>query len=227
MLGPLCEDARVELIGDAAQSFGAAWRGQSVGSLCRITTTSFFPAKPLGCYGDGGAILTDDGELAGRLRLLRVHGQGADKYDNVLIGLNSRLDTLQAAVLLAKLEIFDEELAARQEVAGALRRTRCEDWFARHMSTSRATSVWAQYTIEANDRDALASALRSEDIPTAVYYRAPLHQQTAYRRFPRAAEALAVAETASGRVLSLPMHPYLDEVTQELIAKSVAAAEPS
>ncbi len=225
-LGHLCEGAGVELIADAAQSFGGTWRGQAVGSLCRVTTTSFFPAKPLGCYGDGGAVLTHDQDLADLLRSLRVHGQGTDKYDNVRIGLNSRLDTIQAAILLAKLEIFDEELAARQEVAGrygdALRglvRTPHVD--------SRATSVWAQYTIEANDRDALASALRSEDIPTAVYYRAPLHQQTAYRRFPRAAEALAVAETASGRVLSLPMHPYLDEVTQELIAKSVAAAEPS
>jgi dTDP-4-amino-4,6-dideoxygalactose transaminase len=222
-LGQLCANAGIELIADAAQSFGAKWREQTVGSLARLTTTSFFPAKPLGCYGDGGAVFTTDAELAARLRSLRVHGQGTDKYDNARIGLNSRLDTIQAAILLAKLEIFEDELEARGRVAarydallgGAVTVPRVDD---------RATSVWAQYTIESPDRDAIAGHLREGGIPTAVYYRVSLHEQTAYRHFPRAATELLVARLASERVLSLPMHPYLDDDTQEVVAKSVRSS---
>lgn len=220
-LASICERSGVELIGDAAQSFGATWGGRRVGSLCRLTTTSFFPAKPLGCYGDGGALFTDDRDVADLLRSLRVHGQGADKYDNVRIGLNSRLDTMQAAVLLAKLEIFDEELASRNQVADRYR-----DLLPAAVGTprldTRATSAWAQYTIESDDRDGLAAHLRADGVPSAVYYRLGLHEQTAYSHFPRAAE-LPVAERARTRVLSLPMHPYLEESAQQLITKSVMA----
>ncbi len=190
-----------------------------------MVTTSFFPAKPLGCYGDGGCIFTDDDRLADTLRSLRVHGQGEDKYDNVRIGMNGRLDTLQAAILLEKLKIFPDEIVARQNVAarydeglrGVVRRPEM---------VAGATSVWAQYTIvlEHHDRDAVAAVLDAEGIPTAVYYRKPLHLQPAYRRFPTVADGLPTAELLSKQVLSLPLHPYLDVSTQQIVIQAVRAA---
>jgi dTDP-4-amino-4,6-dideoxygalactose transaminase len=190
-----------------------------------VTATSFFPAKPLGCYGDGGAVLTDDDALADILASLRVHGQGSDKYDNVRIGLTARLDTIQAAVLLEKLKVFPDEIAARDQIA-----RRYADGLADTVTVPRVpegcTSVWAQYTIRVANgaRGALAACLKAQGIPTAIYYPKPLHRQTAYRHFPIAAGGLAVSDRLAGEVISLPMHPYLDESTQNRIIAAVRSA---
>ena len=213
------------LMDDAAQSFGAAWRGRKVGTLAEITTTSFFPAKPLGCYGDGGAVFTDDDEIAGLLRSLRVHGQGTDRYDNVRIGINGRLDTLQAAILIEKLAIFPEEIAMRDRIA-----TRYNEALGDVATVPRltpgATSVWAQYTLRLSgrDRDAAAKVLAGEGIPTAIYYPLPLHRQQAYRHYPVAGNGLPVSDRLAGDVLSLPMHPYLDAATQDRIVAALRRA---
>jgi dTDP-4-amino-4,6-dideoxygalactose transaminase len=208
------------VIADAAQSFGADWHGRKVGTLARLTTTSFFPAKPLGCYGDGGAVFTDDAECAAVLHSLRVHGQGEDKYDNVRIGLNGRLDTVQAAILLTKLEIFADEILARQRAA-ARYDALLGDLVATPALRAGASSTWAQYTIRSPDRDALRKRLAAAGIPTAVYYPRPLHRQTAYRDFPVAEGGCPVAERLAAEVLSLPMHPYLDALTQEAVAAAI------
>jgi UDP-2-acetamido-2-deoxy-ribo-hexuluronate aminotransferase len=211
---------------DAAQSFGASYHGLRVGTIGDLTTTSFFPAKPLGCYGDGGAVFVAADDLIAVLKSLRVHGQGADKYDNVRIGLNARLDTIQAAVLLEKLRVFDDEIARRERVAaryGALLREVVQV----PEIAPGCTSVWAQYTIRLPagcDRDTVAGRLKAAGVPSAVYYAKPLHRQTAYRDFPVAGNGLPVSERLAGAVLSLPMHPYLDEATQDRIAGALAAA---
>jgi len=222
----VAEANRMWVLCDAAQSFGAVYKGSKVGTIGDLTTTSFFPAKPLGCYGDGGAVFLDDDEMMAVLKSLRVHGQGSDKYDNVRVGMNARLDTMQAAVLLEKLAIFADEIAARDRIAG-----RYDALLGDVVSVPEVpeglTSVWAQYTIRLPagcDRDALAARLKSAGIPTAVYYPKPLHIQTAYRDYPRAGNGLPVSEQLSAEVLSLPMHPYLDEATQEHIAAALRAA---
>jgi dTDP-4-amino-4,6-dideoxygalactose transaminase len=213
------------LVDDAAQSFGAAWRGRKVGTLAEITTTSFFPAKPLGCYGDGGAMFTDDDELADLLRSLRVHGQGTDRYDNVRIGINGRLDTLQAAILIEKLAIFPEEIGARDRIAARYNEALGDVAIVPRVATD-ATSVWAQYTLRlpGHDRDAVAKALAAEGIPTAIYYPIPLHRQQAYRHYPVAGNGLPVSDRLAGDVLSLPMHPYLDAATQDRIVATLRRA---
>ena len=220
-----CDRHGLWLIDDAAQSFGATLDGRPVGRLAGITATSFFPAKPLGGYGDGGAVLTDDDELARVIRSLRVHGQGRDKYDNVRIGINGRLDTLQAAVLLEKLRIFADEIRARDEVAARYARA-LEGLVGVPGIRPGATSVWAQYTVRVPDgqRDALAERLAARGIPSAVYYRIPLHRQTAYRHFPGARDGLPVAERLALEVLSLPMHAYLDEAIQARITDAIRVA---
>ena len=201
------------MLDDAAQAFGASYKGRRLGTSALATATSFFPAKPLGCFGDGGAIFTDDAELAATLRSVRVHGQGSDKYDNVRIGLTARLDTIQAAVLIEKLKIFEDEIAARNQVA---------ERYARGLGNvvtvpglaSGCSSVWAQYTIrlpQGCDRDGFAAALKAQGIPTAIYYPKSMHQQTAYRDFPVADGGLPVCEKLSADVISLPMHAYLEE----------------
>ena len=210
---------------DAAQSFGATYKGRNVGTIGLATTTSFFPAKPLGCYGDGGAIFTDSDDLASVLRSLRSHGQGGHKYDYVRIGLNGRLDTLQAAILIEKLAIFVDEIEARERVA-----RRYGESLAAHAIVPRTpealSSVWAQYTLRApaGRREAIAAALKREGVPTAVYYPKPLHQQAAYQHFPVAGNGLPVSEKIASEVLSLPMHAYLDARTQDRIIASVIAA---
>jgi dTDP-4-amino-4,6-dideoxygalactose transaminase len=208
------------LIADAAQSFGAALNGKRVGRFGHVTATSFFPSKPLGCYGDGGALFTDDDERAALLRSLRQHGQGTDRYDHQRVGLNGRLDSIQAAVLLAKLELFEPEIAARQEVAERYNRA-----LAPYASVPRlrpgVLSVWAQYTIRLVDRDRVAEALKADGIPTAIHYPRPLHRQPAYAGLPIAANGLARSEKLAGEVLSLPMHAYLDAATQDHIVASL------
>jgi dTDP-4-amino-4,6-dideoxygalactose transaminase len=212
------------VVADAAQSFGASWRDRKVGTLAKLTTTSFFPAKPLGCYGDGGAVFTDDPELAAVIRSLRVHGQGEDKYENVRIGMNARLDTVQAAILLAKLEIFADEIEARRQAA-ARYDALLADAVATPSVRQAAASTWAQYTIRSPDREALRTRLAAAGIPTAIYYPRPLHRQIAYRDFPVAVGGCPIAERIATEVLSLPMHPYLDASTQEKIAGALCAAQ--
>ncbi|MBV8505430.1 MAG: DegT/DnrJ/EryC1/StrS family aminotransferase [Alphaproteobacteria bacterium] len=217
---------RLWVICDAAQSFGAVYKGRNVGTLGDITTTSFFPAKPLGCYGDGGAVLTDDYDIAAVLKSLRVHGQGSDKYDNVRIGMNARLDTIQAAVLSEKLTVFADEIEARNQVAARYEGS-LEEVVTVPRIPAGTTSVWAQYTVRlpnGRDRDAVAARLRASGVPTAVYYAKPLHCQSAYRHYPIAGNGLPVSDRLASEVLSLPMHPYLDEGTQHHIIAALRAS---
>jgi len=225
-IGAIAEAEGLFVLDDAAQGFGANYNGRRLGTFGHATATSFFPAKPLGCFGDGGAIFTDDAKLAVTLKSIRVHGQGADKYDNVRLGLTGRLDTMQAAILIEKLKIFEDEIAERNKVA---------DRYARALSNivvvprlaSGCTSVWAQYTIrlpKGIDRGRFASALKAQGVPTAIYYPKSMHQQTAYRDFPVAEGGLPVSEQLSSDVISLPMHAYLDEPTQDRIIAAVRGA---
>jgi UDP-2-acetamido-2-deoxy-ribo-hexuluronate aminotransferase len=211
------------VLDDAAQGFGASYKGRRLGGMGIITATSFFPAKPLGCYGDGGAIFTDDAAFADVLRSIRVHGQGSDKYDNVRLGVTGRLDTIQAAVLIEKLKIFDDEIVARNKIA-----ERYAQGLGNVVTVPRLakghTSVWAQYTIrlpEGTDRDAFAAALKAQGIPTAIYYPKSMHQQTAYKDYPVADGGLPVSERLSADVISLPMHAYLDETSQDRVIQAV------
>jgi dTDP-4-amino-4,6-dideoxygalactose transaminase len=225
-IGAIAEDEGLFVLDDAAQAFGASYKGRRLGTFGLATATSFFPAKPLGCFGDGGAIFTDDAELAATLRSVRVHGQGSDKYDNVRLGLTGRLDTMQAAVLLEKLKVFEDEIAARNEVAESYARGLGNVVTVPRLANG-CTSVWAQYTIrlpKGCDRDGFAAALKAQGIPTSIYYPRSMHQQTAYKAFPVADGGLPVSEKLSSDVISLPMHAYLDEPTQERIIKAVRGA---
>jgi dTDP-4-amino-4,6-dideoxygalactose transaminase len=220
-----CLEHGMTLICDSAQGFGATYRGRRTGQIGDFTTASFFPAKPLGCYGDGGAILTNHDDHADVIRSLRFHGKGDDKYDNVRIGMNSRLDTLQAAILIEKLNIFQEEIDKRQIVA-ARYTAALENLVITPFVMPDCTSIWAQYTIRvpANQRAEFMARLKVDGVPTAVYYPRPLNEQTAYRRFPVAGNGLPVSEKVAKEVVSLPMHPYLDEETQNYIIGCVKQA---
>lgn len=213
---------------DGAQGFGGSCHGQKACSFGHAATTSFFPAKPLGCYGDGGAILTNDDELASSLRSLRVHGQGTSKYDNVRIGLNSRLDTIQAAILLPKLRAFEEYELDRRE------------WLAQTYSNALSGSVntpsvpdgyrssWAQYSVLASsseERTRMQEALKSAGVPTMVYYVKPLHLQSAYRDLGYAEGDMPIAEDVCRRIFSLPMHPYLAPSAVDEIATVLRSAK--
>src|SRR3954451_12817897 len=225
-IGAVAEAEGLFVLDDAAQAFGASYKGRRLGTLALATATSFFPAQPLRCFGDGGAILTDDTDLAETLRSIRVHGQGFDKYDNVRLGLTGRLDTMQAAILLEKLRIFEDEIAARNAIAQRYARGLGNVVTVPHPAAG-CTSVWAQYTIRLPrgvDRDGFAAALKAQGIPTAIYYPKSMHQQTAYRQFPVADGGLPVSERLSGDVISLPMHAYLDEPTQQRIIEAVRGA---
>ena len=210
------------LIADAAQSFGAAWRGRRAGALADITTTSFYPAKPLGCYGDGGAIFTDNDDLDATLRSLRVHGQEADRGFTG-IGINGRLDTLQAAILVEKLAIFDDEHKARERVAGRYGE-RLANVVGVPTTLPDCTHAWACYTIRSSRRDAIKESLSEAGIAYAVYYRAALNREPAYAAYPTAPAGVPVAEQLAESVLSLPIHPYLDEATQDRIIDRVVSA---
>jgi dTDP-4-amino-4,6-dideoxygalactose transaminase len=224
-LNVIAAEEKLFVLDDAAQGFGALIGNRKIGTLTDATTTSFFPAKPLGCYGDGGAVFTDDPEMAETLVSLRVHGQGRDKYDNVRIGLTARLDTIQAAILIEKLKIFPAEIEARNRVAkryaqaldGVVMVPKVPDG---------ATSVWAQYTIriKPGTRDAFAASLKEEGVPTAIYYPKPLHRQQIYARFPCADGSLPVTDRIADEVISLPMHAYLDEPAQDRVVAAVRRA---
>jgi len=222
---PIAEAEGLFVLDDAAQAFGATYKNRRLGALAPATATSFFPAKPLGCYGDGGAVLTEDEELAQVMRSVRVHGEGRDKYDCVRIGLNGRLDTIQAAILIEKLKIFPDEIVARERVARRYSAALADVAIVPKLARG-STSVWAQYTIRlaAGKRDALAAALNPQGIPTAVYYPTPLHCQEPYRRFPVAEGGAPVSERLADEVISLPMHAYLDEATQDRIIAAVRRA---
>ncbi len=207
----IADEHNLWVLADGAQSFGASYKGRKVGNIGDMATTSFFPAKPLGCYGDGGAIFTNDDELASVMKSLRVHGQGTDKYDNVRIGMNGRLDTLQAAILIEKLKILPDELIARQKTADAYNNGLKSVMQIPHVMDG-ATSAWAQYTVcLPNDinREKLMTDLKEAGIPTMIYYVKPLHLQTAYKHYPTAG-ALSVCESLANKVLSLPMSGYVD-----------------
>lgn len=210
---------------DAAQGFGGVYKGRRAGALGTAGATSFFPAKPLGCFGDGGAVFTDDDELAARLDSIRVHGKGADKYDNMRVGLNARLDTLQAAVLLAKLPVFQDELDARDAVAaGYTARLAGLPELTLPVVPMGCRSAWAQYTLASPRRDAMLGALREAGIPSMIYYPKPLHEQTAFAGLGYAPGDFPVSHGASATVFSLPMHPYLDAATQDHICNVLAQA---
>ena len=223
------EIARAEglfILDDAAQSFGATYRGQKLGTFGFATATSFFPAKPLGCFGDGGAVFTDDTEYAATLRSVRVHGQGDHKYDNVRLGMTARLDTMQAAILIEKLRIFDDEVRARNVVANRYSSALADVVTVPRVAKGSA-SVWAQYTIQLPDgvnRKQFAAVLRGMGVPTMVYYEKPMHKQKAYCAYPVLEGGLPVSERISEKVISLPMHPYLDIATQDRVIESVRRA---
>lgn len=219
---PIADQYDLWIIADAAQSFGGTYKDRKIGTLTEFTTTSFFPAKPLGCYGDGGAIFTENKDIFDVLQSLRVHGQGGneDKYKNIRIGINGRMDTLQAAILIEKLAIFPEEISLRQKVA---------DRYSEGVGEIALTpfvlpncqSTWAQYTVKVDPtkRKDIMEGLKKEGIPSVIYYPLPLHHQEAYKQYPCATSTLPVSESLSHSVLSLPMHPYLDEETQDRIIK--------
>jgi UDP-2-acetamido-2-deoxy-ribo-hexuluronate aminotransferase len=222
-INPIAQKHGLFVIEDAAQSFGGEYKGRKAGSLADIGCTSFFPAKPLGCYGDGGMCFTDDDNLAAIMRSLRVHGQGQHKYDNTRIGVNGRLDTIQAAILLAKFNIFPEEIELRHQVA-----RRYTDLLSKYPSPitpylpSGMKSAWAQYSVLARDeqhRAELQTRLKEAGIPTAIYYPRPLHLQTAYAYLGYKEGDFPVSEDYSQRIFSLPMHPYLKAEEQEKIVR--------
>ena len=210
----------IPVIEDAAQSFGATYKGKRSCNLSTVATTSFFPSKPLGCYGDGGAIFTNDDELAVVLRQIARHGQDR-RYHHIRVGVNSRLDTLQAAILLPKLEIFAEELSLRQKVAERYTEQLGAAGVEVPYVESHNTSSWAQYTVRMDDRETVQAALKEQGIPTAVHYPIPLNRQPAVED---TAVSLPVGDRMAERVMSLPMHPYLSESDQAQIVTVLCGA---
>ena len=219
-LNALAHRENLNLVSDAAQSFGGVYEGKRVGALAPASGTSFFPAKPLGCYGDGGAITTDDDELAELLKSIRVHGQGADRYEIARIGINGRLDSIQAAILSVKLSILDEELAARDHLASVYDEELKEAVVIPKRIPGRK-SAWAQYTIKTDRRSDIQAALNEADIPSAVYYPKPMHLQVPYLPYGGGEGSLPVSESICHQVMSLPMHPYLPDNDARRIAETI------
>jgi len=228
-IGAVAAKNNLFVIEDAAQSFGGELNGKKAGAFGSIACTSFFPAKPLGCYGDGGMCFTGDDSLAETMRSVRVHGKGQDKYDNVRIGINGRLDTLQAAILLAKFEIFPEEIQLRRAVAARYTDLLQSETDVQPPAAPAAyLSAWAQYSILAKNGDhraALQNRLKASDIPTAVYYPKPLHLQTAFAYLGYRKGDFPVSEDCAGRIFSIPMHPYLSQADQQKIVEIIASVK--
>ncbi|AIF82010.1 degT/DnrJ/EryC1/StrS aminotransferase family protein [endosymbiont of Acanthamoeba sp. UWC8] len=220
-LQQIADHYKLWIIADAAQGFGASYNGKMVGNITDITTTSFFPAKPLGCYGDGGAVFTNCDQTAALIKSFRIHGKGKDKYDNVEIGMNGRLDTIQAAILLEKLKIFNSELKKRQQVADIYTQG-LKQVLTVPKLLANTTSAWAQYTlqIEPSKRDSIVQYMQNKQVPIQVYYVKPIHQQLAYLNFPKV-KNLSISEHLSQSVFSLPMHPYLREEQQQYIIENL------
>jgi dTDP-4-amino-4,6-dideoxygalactose transaminase len=223
VIGAIAETHNLLMLADGAQSFGASLDGRKVGTLASYTATSFYPSKPLGGYGDGGALFTDDDERAARLRSLRNHGREPALPDTKHVGLNSRLDSIQAAILIEKLRLFPEEIPARQERARRYNEALAPVAKVPELMAG-ATSVWAQYTIVTERRDAVAKACRDAGVPTAIHYASALNCLAPYRQFPTAPAGVPQAEWLAQRVISLPMHPYLGEDAQGLIVATVRQA---
>ncbi|YBV96865.1 DegT/DnrJ/EryC1/StrS aminotransferase family protein [Phyllobacteriaceae bacterium JZ32] len=221
-IAALAEREGLFVIEDAAQSIGGKRDNVMCGAFGHVAATSFYPAKPLGCYGDGGAMFTNDGELAETLRSVLFHGKGETQYDNVRIGLNSRLDTIQAAILIEKLVILEDEMEARQVVAKRYAEG-LKDVVKVPHTPSGYRSAWAQYSIESENRDGLKAHLTAAGIPSVIYYVKPLHQQTAYKHYGQAPGGLPVSEALPERILSLPMHPYLAKDDQDRIIDAIRA----
>ena len=211
------------VIEDAAQAFGAQYKNKPACSFGDVGATSFFPAKPFGCYGDGGAIFCNDDDMAQKLRSVRIHGQGSNKYDNVRIGINGRFDAMQAAVLLAKFEIFEEEIELRHQVANRYSQGLKESVSVPMVKKDRS-SVWAQYSILAKNRGDLVNELKSKGIPTAIYYPKPLHLQPAYQSLGYRNGDFPISEKTANQILSIPMHPYLSREDQDFIIEAINGA---
>ena len=235
VLKAICERHGLKLISDSAQGFGCTLNGHHPIHWADVTCTSFFPAKPLGCYGDGGAVLCKDQALWDRMDSFRVHGKAVAedlegrvfeheaKYLNARVGMNSRLDTVQAAILIEKLAIFEEEIALRQTVAGRYAEGLKDSVLQVPGVIDGGVSVWAQYVIEHKNRDGLAAHLKTQGVPTAVYYPVPMHRQQPYAHFPHGPGGLPVSEAKAATVLALPMHPYLDEASQDRVIDAIRA----
>lgn len=205
---------------DAAQSFGAEYRGTKACSHGDVAATSFFPAKPLGCYGDGGMVFTDNRDIYDKVISIRVHGKGANKYDNIRVGVNGRLDTIQAAVLLAKMKIFDEEIELRQQVYKRYNEG-LKDTFTVPVIRDYNLSAWAQYSLLHPERDAVIAKIKDKGIPSAIYYPLPLHQQEAFANLGYKAGDFPLSEKAAKEIFSIPMHPYLSEEDQDKIIEAL------
>lgn len=221
---PVVRENNMKLISDSAQGFGTTLNGKHPLAWADVQTTSFFPAKPLGCYGDGGAIMTDNDELANILKSIRVHGKGKDKYDNIRVGMNSRLDTLQAAILLPKLAIFSDEIKNRNKIAMRYAEGLSEVVNRIPVVLDGVISTWAQYTIEVPNPLAFASSLKSMGIPTARYYPKPVHMQTAYLNYPISGNNLKNTMACIENIISLPMHPYLTLADQSKVISAAKTA---
>jgi dTDP-4-amino-4,6-dideoxygalactose transaminase len=221
-IGPIAEREKLLVVEDAAQAIGGKADNVMCGAFGHVGSTSFYPAKPLGCYGDGGAMFTNDDAFAEKLRSYAFHGKGETQYDNIHVGLNSRLDTLQAAILIEKLAILEDEMVARQAVA-----RRYADGLGDVVKVARVPaghrSAWAQYAIETENRDALKAHLQANGIPSVIYYVKPLHSQVAYAKYPQTPTGLPVSESLPSRILCLPMHPYLSETDQDKIIDTIRA----
>lgn len=216
----ICENDGLKLISDCAQAFGCRIGEHSPAYWADAVTTSFFPAKPLGCYGDGGAILTNDTALDETLRALAFHGCSKISYDHDAIGMNSRLDTIQAAILIEKLKIFDDEIQERNHIAERYRAGLSSNVIRTPHVPDGYLSTWAQYTIEVDERDAFIAHMKAHEIPVASYYPRPVHLQTAYTEYPCAPDGLPVTNRIKNRVISLPMHAYLSNADQNLITQT-------
>ena len=219
----IAKENELFVLEDTAQGFGGVYKGRVSGSLGDISATSFFPAKPLGCYGDGGAVFTDSNDLADKIRSLRVHGQGVDKYDNVRIGLNARFDTIQAAIMLPKLAIFPEEIELRQNVADSYS-SALEGLVETPYVPEGYKSVWAQYSVLSDKREEIQIALKDAGIPSVIYYRIPCHLSEAFEHLGYSEGDMPVSEKTSERIFSLPMHPYVDDELIKKVADVVRAA---
>lgn len=218
----IAEQNNIKIIIDAAQSYGAQLQGNPSLKFGHISTTSFFPSKPLGCYGDGGAVFTDDAKLANIVRSLRIHGQTNSRYEHLRVGLNARMDTLQAAILLAKLRIFDRETEKRQQIA-QIYNENLKDFVTTPVISPDRKSSWSQYTVKTKNRDEMIERLKMAKIPTAVYYPKPLNTQPAFQRFPTAPGGVPISTHLAQQVLSLPIHPYLDRASQDHIIKVISS----
>ena len=221
-LAPICSREGLKMLCDVAQGFGGTLDGTKAGAIGDAAATSFFPAKPLGCYGDGGACFTNDDAMKDLLLSIRMHGQGSDRYEHVRLGLNSRLDTIQAAILIEKLKIFADEVELRDAVAQRYNSALAGAKVVVPKVIAGARSVWAQYTLQVENRAKFQADLKEAGVPTAVYYPIPLSKQKAYAHYPSA--PTPVSEALAGKVVSLPMHPYMETAVQDRIIAAVLAS---